>query len=118
VAGKPGSISALFDAAFKKKSGGEGLDDTSGRALQGFLVLVDAINRAGSTEPEKIRQALAATDIKADQLLAGYDGVKFDAKGQNTLGSSLLIQMRGGKYVSVWPQAQATDKLILPYKGW
>jgi len=118
VAGKPGSISAIFDEIFKKKSGGEGLDDTSGRALQGFLVLVDAINRAGSTEPEKIRQALIATDIKQDQLVAGYDGVKFDTKGQNTLGSSLLIQMRGGKYVSVWPAAQATDKLILPYKGW
>ena len=65
---------------------------TARRAIE----MADAINRAGSTDPEKIRQALAATDLKQDQLVAGYDGVKFDSKGQNTLGSSILIQMRGG----------------------
>jgi branched-chain amino acid transport system substrate-binding protein len=118
AAGKPGSIAAIIDALYKKKSGGDGLDDGSARGLQGFLALADAINRAGSTEPEKIRQALIATDMKADQMVAGYNGVKFDAKGQNTLGSSLIIQMRGGQYVPVWPKAKATVDLVLPYKGW
>jgi branched-chain amino acid transport system substrate-binding protein len=116
--GKPGSVSAICDALYKKKSGGDGLDDTSGRGLQGFLVLVDAINRAGSTEPGKIRDALMATDLKKEQMVAGYSGVKFDAKGQNTLASSIATQMRGGQYVAVWPKANATADLILPYKGW
>jgi branched-chain amino acid transport system substrate-binding protein len=116
--GKPGSIAAICDTLYKKKSGGDGLDDGSARGLQGFLVLADAINRAGSTDPEKIRQALIATDMKADQMVAGYNGVKFDAKGQNTLGSSLIIQMRDGQYVPVWPKAKATADIILPYKGW
>src|SRR5471032_3205009 len=118
AAGKPGSIAAIVDALYKKKSGGDALDDGSARGLQGFLALADAINRAGSTDPEKIRQALIATDMKADQMVAGYNGVKFDAKGQNTLGSSLIIQMRGGQYVPVWPKAKATVDLVLPYKGW
>jgi branched-chain amino acid transport system substrate-binding protein len=118
VAGKPGSIAAICDALYKKKTGGDGLDDVSGRGLQGFFVLADAINRAGSTDPEKIRQALVATDLKADQMVAGYNGVKFDAKGQNVLGSSVLIQMKGGQYVPVWPKDRATDALVLPYKGW
>ena len=118
VAGKPGSIPAICDALYKKKTGGDGLDDVSGRGLQGFLVLADAINRAGSTDPEKIRQALVATDLKADQMVAGYNGVKFDAKGQNVLGSSVLIQMKGGQYLPVWPKDRATDALVLPYKGW
>jgi branched-chain amino acid transport system substrate-binding protein len=116
--GKPGSVSAICDALYKKKSGGDGLDDTSGRGLQGFLVLADAINRAGSTDPGKIREALMATDLKTDQMVAGYNGVKFDAKGQNTLASSIATQMRGGKYVAVWPKANATADLVLPYKGW
>ncbi len=116
--GKPGSVSAICDALYKKKSGGDGLDDTSGRGLQGFLVLADAINRAGSTDPGKIREALMATDLKKDQMVAGYNGVKFDAKGQNTLASSIATQMRGGQYVAVWPKANATADLILPYKGW
>ncbi len=116
--GKPGSIAAIVDALYKKKSGGDGLDDGSARAIQGFLALADAINRAGSTDPNKIREALIATDMPSDQMVAGYNGVKYDAKGQNTLGSSLVIQMRGGKYVPVWPKAKATADIVLPYKGW
>ena len=116
--GKPGSVPALMDALYKKKTGGDGLDDVSGRALQAFFVLVDAINRAGSTDPEKIRQALVATNTPVSELIAGYQGVKFDEKGQNILGSTLVTQIRGGQYVSVWPKDRATDALVLPYKGW
>ena len=43
-----------------------------GARLQGFLALADAINRAGSTDPAKIRDALKATDLKADQMVTGY----------------------------------------------
>ena len=71
-AGKPGSVAAIFDALYKKKTNGDGLDDVSGRGLQGLLVLADAINRAGSTEPAKIQAALKATDLKQEQMAAGY----------------------------------------------
>ena len=118
AAGKPGSVAVICDELYKKKTGGDGLDDTSGRGLQGFFVLVDAINRAGSTDPAKIQAALMATDLKKEQMVAGYNGVKFDAKGQNQLASSIVTQMRGGQYVPVWPKANATADLVLPYKGW
>jgi branched-chain amino acid transport system substrate-binding protein len=116
--GKPGSVPAIFNELYKKKTGGDGLDDVSVRGLQGFLVLADAINRAGSTDPAKIRDALKATDLPADQMVAGYDGVKFDDKGQNVLASSVVTQMRGGQYVSIWPKARATADVVMPYKGW
>src|SRR6267154_1556594 len=103
--GKPGSVPAIFNELYKKKTGGDDLDDVSARGLQGFLVMADAINRAGSTDPAKIRDALKATDLPADQMVTGYDGVKFDDKGQNVLASSLVTQMRGGKYVAIWPKA-------------
>ena len=64
AAGKPGSVPSIFNALYKKKTGGDDLDDASARGLQGFLVLVDAINRAGSTDPAKIQAALKATDLK------------------------------------------------------
>src|SRR5476649_2346521 len=78
--GKPGSVAAIMDEIYKKKTGGDGIDDVSARALQAFFVLADAINRAGSVEPAKVQAALKATDLKPDQLIAGYDGVKFDDK--------------------------------------
>jgi branched-chain amino acid transport system substrate-binding protein len=79
---------------------------------------MDAINRAGSTDPAKIQAALKATDLKPNQLMMGYNGVRFDEKGNNVLASALLIQIQGMNYVSVWPAASATAKLQLPYKGW
>src|SRR5215472_4074812 len=52
--GKPGSVSAVINDVYKKKTGND-LDDPSARAMQGMLILADAINRAGSTEPAKIQ---------------------------------------------------------------
>jgi branched-chain amino acid transport system substrate-binding protein len=115
--GKPGSPSYIINQLYKAKTG-ENLDDTSGRIMEGFFVLADAINRAGSTKPEAIQAALKATDLKPAQLMMGYRGVKFDASGQNTLASSYLIQLQGKSYKAVWPAANATAKLELPYKGW
>ncbi len=116
--GKPGSVPELFNELYKKKTGGDSLDDVSARGLQGFLVMADAINRAGSTDPAKIRDALKATNLPASQMVTGYEGVKFDDKGQNILASTLITQMRGGQYVAIWPKDRATAQIVLPYKGW
>jgi branched-chain amino acid transport system substrate-binding protein len=115
--GKPGTNSYIIDQMFKAKFGRD-LDDTSARWMQGFFVLADAINRAGSTEPDKIQAALKATDLKPVQLMIGYNGIKFDDTGQNILASTFLIQLKGKEYVSVWPPDRATSKIELPMKGW
>ncbi|HZK90007.1 MAG TPA: ABC transporter substrate-binding protein [Stellaceae bacterium] len=115
--GKPGSATAIVNALYKAKSGRD-LDDGAARVMQGFFVLADAINRAGSTDPAAIRTALSETDLKPGQLIVGYDGVKFDATGQNTLGSTYLVQLQGKAYVAVWPAESAAGQLALPYKGW
>jgi branched-chain amino acid transport system substrate-binding protein len=86
--------------------------------MQGLLIVADAINRAGSTEPAKIQAALKATDLKSNQVVVGYAGVKFDEKGQNVLASSLITQMVGGRYIPVWPKEKAVAEIVLPYKGW
>ena len=115
--GKPGSSSYIINELFKKKYGRD-LDDTSARWMQAFFVLADAINRAGSTDPEKIQAALKATDLTSNQLMIGYRGVKFDATGQNILAATYLIQLQGKHYVSIWPEDRATNKLEYPMKGW
>lgn len=116
--GPPGSPTALIAEMYKKQSGDE-MDDTAARQMQAFFVLCEAINRAGSTEPARIQAALKATDLKPDQLMMGYKGVKFDEKGQNILASGLIIQLQDGEnYVAVWPKASAAKSPVLPYKGW
>jgi branched-chain amino acid transport system substrate-binding protein len=115
--GTPGSTTAKIDELFKAKTG-HVLDDTSARNMQAFFVLADAINRAGSTAPEAIQKALQQTDLKPEQLMMGYKGVKFDATGQNTEAATYLIQLQGKDYLAVWPEKSATAKLTFPYKGW
>jgi branched-chain amino acid transport system substrate-binding protein len=116
--GPAGSPTAIIADMYKKKSGDE-MDDTAARQMQGFFVLCEAIDRAGSTDPAKIQAALKVTDLKPDQLMMGYKGVKFDDRGQNILAAGVIIQLQDGEnYVAVWPKAGATKPPVMPYKGW
>jgi branched-chain amino acid transport system substrate-binding protein len=114
--GKPGSTTDKINEMYKAKTGRD-LDDTSARNMQGFLALADAINRAGSTDPDKIRDALAKTDLKPEQLMMGYQGIKYDDTGQNILAATYLIQLHGTHYELVWPETAATGKLQWPMSG-
>jgi branched-chain amino acid transport system substrate-binding protein len=115
--GKPGSTTYKINEMYKAKTGRD-LDDTSGRNMQAFLALAEAIDRAGSSDPDKIRDALTTLDLKQDQLMMGYQGIKFDATGQNTLASTYLIQLHGNKYELVWPEQAAVSTLQWPMGGW
>jgi branched-chain amino acid transport system substrate-binding protein len=115
--GKAGSTTYKINEMYKTKTGRD-LDDTSGRNMQGFLALADAIDRAGSTDPDKIREALSKTDLKPDQLMMGYQGIKYDDTGQNILASTYLIQLHGKKYELVWPENAAASQLQWPMGGW
>jgi branched-chain amino acid transport system substrate-binding protein len=116
--GPAGSPTAVIAKMYKEKSGDE-MDDTVARQMTGLFVLAQAIDRAGSTDPAKIQEALKATDLKPDQLMIGYKGVKFDDKGQNILASGVIIQLQDGEnYVAVWPNANAEKPPVMPYKGW
>jgi branched-chain amino acid transport system substrate-binding protein len=61
---------------------------------------------------------LRAQDLKPEQLMIGYKGVKYDPHGQNELASTLLVQLDGKAYVAVWPERAAVQQLALPFKGW
>lgn len=117
--GPPGSPTAIIADMYKKKSGDEMDDTAAARQMQGFFVLIEAIDRAGSTEPAKIQAALKATDLRPEQLMIGYRGVKFDGKGQNMGAAGVIIQLQDGEnYVAVWPKAGAQKPPLVPYKGW
>jgi branched-chain amino acid transport system substrate-binding protein len=103
---------------FKKHSKGRDLSDVPARVFTGMMTLVDAINRAGSTDPEKIRAALVATNIAADQLIVPYTGIKFDDKGQNTGVRPILMQVQKGAYCTVYPFELAACDVQYPMPTW
>jgi len=90
----------------------------SARSFTGLFALAEAINRAGSTKPEAIQKALVETNIPADKLIMPWKGIKFDANGQNTLGTGIIVQAQEGRYVTVWPFDLAAKDIIWPMPKW
>jgi branched-chain amino acid transport system substrate-binding protein len=101
----------VVDAMYKARSGKD-LNDNTGREVTGLLVLADAINRAGSTDPEKIRAALIATDVPGDQTIMPWKGIKFDETGQNVEASPVIQQLKDGKYHTIYPFDVASEPAV------
>src|SRR6266567_591460 len=100
---------------FKAKSGKD-LNDNTSRQLMAMIVIADAINRAKSTDGEKIRDAMAATDIPGEQTIMPWKRVKFDDMGQNNDADPVLLQYVGGKFVTIFPSQAAVADAIWPMK--
>jgi branched-chain amino acid transport system substrate-binding protein len=100
---------------FKAKSGKD-LNDYSSRQFMGLIVMADAINRAKSTDGDKIREALVATDMPGEQTIMPWKRVKFDAMGQNDDADPVLLQYVGGKFVTIFPPQAAVAEAIWPMK--
>jgi branched-chain amino acid transport system substrate-binding protein len=90
----------------------------SARSFTGLYALADAINRAGSTQPEAIRKALTETNIPGSKLIMPWKGIKFDANGQNTEGSGIIVQFIDGNKYTVWPFALASKDVVWPMPHW
>jgi branched-chain amino acid transport system substrate-binding protein len=68
-----------------------------------------AIEKANSLDPEKVRDAVAATDI-----MTFYGPVRFNERGQNVAKGMGVIQIQNGKPVVVFPAANKEADLVYP----
>ena len=73
-----------------------------------------AIEKAGTIEPTKVRDALAAIDV-----MTFYGKIKFDARGVNIYKPMAVEQYQpdGNKY-TVWPQDVAEKAALYPMPAW
>jgi len=104
---KPGAKEAneKYKAKYGQNLTGEAVD-----AYVAMYVLKDALERAGSLDPAKIREALAATDLSSGPgMIVGYDSIKFDATGQNQNASLVMVQVNdignGLERITIWPKS-------------
>ncbi len=106
-----------FVAAFQKKYGN--LPSYCGyTAYDEVYYIVDAIKRAGSTDPDKLVAALERTDY-----VGTIGRVQFKGKGTPNphalkVGSEsitgLMLQWQDGKQVNLWPEKLANGKMKFP----
>src|SRR6201997_5148258 len=102
-----------INAMFKEKSGKD-FNDLTSRQFMGLIVMADAINRAKSTDGEKIRDAMVATDIPGEQTIMPWKRIKFDEMGQNNDANPVLLQYVGGKFVTIFPEQAAVAQAVWP----
>jgi len=79
-------------------------------------VIKDALERAGSTDRDKLRDALAKTNL-ADHILP-QDAIKFDETGENVNASPALLQVQNGRPTVVGPARFAEAKPVFPVAKW
>jgi branched-chain amino acid transport system substrate-binding protein len=72
-----------------------------------------ALQRAGSLDPEKVRDALAKLDVTTF-----YGILKFDPRGLNVYKPMVVNQIQGGNLVTVWPKFTANGKPVYPTPPW
>jgi len=102
---------------FKKRAGRD-LYDSPARAFTGYMTMVEAVDRAGSTSPEAIRKALRETNIPPEQIIMPWGPIRFDDEGQNTGVKVIMIQLQGGTWSTVWPWEHATREVLYPIPRW
>jgi branched-chain amino acid transport system substrate-binding protein len=88
---------------------GHAPDYHNAEATAACLALVLAAAKAGSTQPDKIRDALSGLDTESF-----FGHIKFDPTGQNIYKPMSVIQIQKGKALTVWPKESAEAKLIWP----
>jgi branched-chain amino acid transport system substrate-binding protein len=77
------------------------------------LVFADAFQRAGTFDVEKVRDAIAATDMQTF-----YGNIKFDESGKNIAKPMALFQVQGGEFKVVAPLKWAAAKVVHPRPMW
>ncbi len=82
------------------------------QASAAVYVFKDAFERAGSLDKEKVRDAIAATDLKTF-----YGDIKFAPEGNNIAKPMVLRQIQNGEYNVVAPSAFASHKMNFPRKA-
>ena len=76
-------------------------------------MLVDAIERAQSTDPQKVHEALRTLDVSSGYAAMAPGGkVKFGADGKNVYGHPVGVQWQNGDLASVFPKEDAKASLL------
>lgn len=83
----------------------------SAEAAAACLGLVKGLEKAGSTDPKKVRGAVAALDMPSF-----FGPIKFNSRGQNVTKPMSAIQVQNGQVVTVFPKDQRAKPLQWPAK--
>lgn len=77
------------------------------------IAFVKAIEKAGSIDPDKVRDEIAKLNFTSF-----YGQIKFDERGINMTKPMAVEQWQNGRRVTVWPTDVAEGKPLWPFPAW
>jgi branched-chain amino acid transport system substrate-binding protein len=98
---------------YARRSRGKTFDTNSGYSYDGMHLVADFLERAKSTEPDAIVDAIRKTNFK-EPLMVSAGPVVFNEVGDNPNAIPAMIQILGGKPGVVWPRESAAQKFVFP----
>ncbi|MDD3611501.1 MAG: ABC transporter substrate-binding protein [Eubacteriales bacterium] len=109
-----------FNDEFREKYGYD-FAELSSNSYQNVWILADALERAGSTKLDEVRQALLETNItEGETLINPYEGIKFgEVRGmvnQNIHAQMLVSQVQDGELRVVWPEAFSPEDVSIRWE--
>jgi branched-chain amino acid transport system substrate-binding protein len=100
-----------------KKKFGTFMPEQAGEHYAMVWTLKDAIEKARSTDPKKIRDTLASIEITSGPAAIMQPGkIKFDKTGWNIYAHPTMIQWQKGEPRTVYPPEDATHDVIWPIR--
>ena len=87
--------------------------------LADIAVIWDALERAKTSDPQALRDAIASTNLNTgDRNFFMLRGVKFSEKGDNEKAAGIVTQVQNGFAVPVWPVEFAKAQAVYPKPAW
>jgi branched-chain amino acid transport system substrate-binding protein len=98
---------------YEARSGGRTFDTNSGYSYEAILVMADVLERARSTDPDAIVEAIKKTSLK-DPIMVAAGPIVFNEIGDNPNASTAMIQILQGRARVVHPAESAEAKFVFP----
>ena len=103
---------ADFDTAYAADHNGEHATELAGDGYAAIQIIVDSIGRAGSLDPDKLRDAIAETNM---ETIKGP--IAFMANGM-PLREYYAVQYIDGVETIIWPADMAERDPVYPFPAW
>lgn len=108
------SVQAIRDA-YAERTGSD-MRTAAMLSYQALILIADALERAGSADPQDLRDALSESSL--DPLLAYEGPIEFDETGENVNAAPIVMQVQDGAVVQVHPESFAEADPIFPGVPW
>ncbi len=100
-------------AEYVKRSGGRNFGTSARYTYEAPLVIADVLERARSTDPDAVVDAITKTDFTGGLMVAAGP-IGFNEIGDNPNAGTAMIQILGQKPRVIWPKDAAEQRFVFP----